>query len=749
MPPKYEYVDKTGQLLKKGPRDLKNQRLTDLAEKYSHPSTNNYPAKDITSSPLAGTFKSGFTPTSPFFSGVAGPYKKRRIFNHQKRRFYGFSAVELQELGVLAGVGDDPYDETYVDVMTGNIIGRTYRRDLDNPIHPLYARQNWEKESDIGLDNGPIPVRGEDTGYWLVSNDNIWAVLEPCLQLVSLLLDNANWFPWFDAILHGEIREVDPTRVPSAHVTKELYSIHMRPPAERNEPLQIQKTKDKLKAAAGTLMFRLSSGYCNPYTGAAQNHTVSYGMTRKNFMKRQPSFTVDIATELLQPLLTGELNYDERMLAQFQVATTILHETGHALWEHRYYDVTYDVYKEPYFEDETLPEMGWSLENHIWGGEPKDLNHPTYFAGGPGLPSMGVVRSYWFNECSTAHGVKDMVPLDEVKGPYNLARGSNPFYYIRYWPIPTTWFKDMHKKDKWEHLVRKFGADSLEMGPMTLGSEFRSNDRDPRNLKQKKNSDSNFNERFMFPAQRAALNPDEKVAAATENQRREKALEILKQMRALYSVKSEFMSDEERAAGAGAPVIEPMEVYTCKCPRYDAIKKHFLGNRGPQELAFDSMEFDIPEPTLLRYIQDRGGISLDAEDLRSFLHCCNVKKELFNYRPFPGTGMVTRIPAGWPAAPPKPIRAMQTPDQANYDKIKKVLLDNEFQDTMYGTRGEFRDMPIGDLGDLANSYLPAEEESILRDELPLILHEMAIRDPAILTLGPKNIVRLRTPIQAF
>lgn len=55
-----------------------------------------------------------------------------------------------------------------------------YGGKLDNPIHPLYARRNWEKMGDIPRHRGPIPVRGEVAGYWLVSlmfSSNIFSLL--------------------------------------------------------------------------------------------------------------------------------------------------------------------------------------------------------------------------------------------------------------------------------------------------------------------------------------------------------------------------------------------------------------------------------------------------------------------------------------------------------------------------------------------------------------------------------------------
>jgi hypothetical protein len=124
--------------------------------------------KNQSQSPIAGTFKSGFTPLSPFVNGRAG-IRKRRIHNYQKKRFYGFSADELVKLGVMAAVGPDPYDESFEDFETGQPIGPGYAGELDNPIHPIYQASQWERRSKMLKSRALVPVRGDTGGYWVVS----------------------------------------------------------------------------------------------------------------------------------------------------------------------------------------------------------------------------------------------------------------------------------------------------------------------------------------------------------------------------------------------------------------------------------------------------------------------------------------------------------------------------------------------------------------------------------------------------
>ena len=120
--------------------------LTSLAQKYGHPiGTLDYTSHRI----LTSTGKSGLTPIS---SPLPTPITEERLKNYQKRRFYGFSAAELEEMGTMAALGDEQMVA-----------------ELTNPIHPMYVRSQWESLADMPRHRGPVPIRGDEDGYWLVS----------------------------------------------------------------------------------------------------------------------------------------------------------------------------------------------------------------------------------------------------------------------------------------------------------------------------------------------------------------------------------------------------------------------------------------------------------------------------------------------------------------------------------------------------------------------------------------------------
>lgn len=104
---------------------------------------------------LKNTGKSGLTPITPgiFSDG------QRYLQNYQKRRYYGFSAAELNAMEAMAALNTETMTST-----------------LDNPVHPMYELSQWETYQQMGKHLGPIPIRGDHEGYWVVSFNHKLAI---------------------------------------------------------------------------------------------------------------------------------------------------------------------------------------------------------------------------------------------------------------------------------------------------------------------------------------------------------------------------------------------------------------------------------------------------------------------------------------------------------------------------------------------------------------------------------------------
>lgn len=136
-----------------------------------------------------GIKKSGLTPISPWGPGnFNDPYRKQLIYQ-QNRWLQGYDTSQLMMLRAMAA---------YEDFLVSEL--------LDNEIHPLYAIDNWEKSLEPRI-NLPLFEIGTQPGYWEASNECVWKILEPCLRLASQFISNQHCWPWWDALIFGELKD--------------------------------------------------------------------------------------------------------------------------------------------------------------------------------------------------------------------------------------------------------------------------------------------------------------------------------------------------------------------------------------------------------------------------------------------------------------------------------------------------------------------------------------------------------------
>jgi hypothetical protein len=78
--------------------------------------------------------------------------------------------------------------------------------------------------------------------------------------------------------------------------------------------------------------------------------------------------------------------------------------------------------------------------------------------------------------------------------------------------------------------------------------------------------------------------------------------------------------------------LSPEPILKYRCPRYDEIKKFLFGRKTRRDLALDTMNFVMPEHTLLGYIIRNGKLQpeLKPDEWRNFLIITHHTKELFS-----------------------------------------------------------------------------------------------------------------------
>jgi hypothetical protein len=238
------------------------------------------------------------------------------------------------------------------------------------------------------------------------------------------------------------------------------------------------------------------------------------------------------------------------------------------------------------------------------------------------------------------------------------------------------------------------------------------------------------------------MSAEQQTYFRVENLRRSRAMQIYQSM----------TQSTESSSHPPNPLLEKdedfnekAEVLIFECPRWDEITQYLFTNRGPLELAFDTMTFDIPEPTLYRYVMDRGGLAITPEEFRQFLLFTNNKKQLFSYNPFPGLGTITQLSTGWPSSTTYTIKRLGPPHPQTFLNFKLTMHDAQVQERLYAEFGEFRDLDCETLRDFVNAYLPPSDR-IAASEIELVVSECA-RTGQFLALGPKRIARLTFKIK--
>ncbi|KAF7867432.1 hypothetical protein EAF04_005515 [Stromatinia cepivora] len=441
------------------------------------------------------------------------------------------------------------------------------------------------------------------------------------------------------------------------------------------------------------VMFGFHSGYEDVATGLPRSRTSRNAITRNHTVYDR--IEVLISTELAQPLLRDDLTDAEKMGNRLRIATTLVHEFA------------------------------------IWGGQPTSLITQVYNRGGPGLPNLGIIKTSWFTDKNKSYQTSRKAP------PLNFKprRGRiDKFHTYDYWPVPTPWYKTLFTEGFWEN-VREFGPEAKRMRIEKLGMRFLSKDHpDAKNRVDDSGISIGGGWSYGPPQTRSQ----------TQRFRMKNRLSVT--LTKQYDVKKVETYDPLDYLNIKPPVV------TYSCPRWDGITEYLFGNRGPLDLALDSMEI-LSEPTFFRYIRDHGGINLTPMEFRSFLGVANERRELFLWEPFPGFGVVKRIATGWP--PPTPGSSIlwtspsSEPDEDNMETLDNLMSDQAVQEALYEYCGECRDLDMETFRKWLVYRFEAEEfdgEDADEDFWVVILE--TVRQGGIyFTLGPKNIVRFIYPIE--
>lgn len=252
-----------------------------------------------------------------------------------------------------------------------------------------------------------------------------------------------------------------------------------------------------------------------------------------------------------------------------------------------------------------------------------------------GLPPLGLVKSNWFNQRNENYNQNpSFVVLRESE--VAIGRPIDPFRIVEFWPVPTHWMHSLFQSNLWDLVVRQYGNDATAMGPLTRGTQISTDV--PTILSNYEYLDNLTAGLRHSPIRIKRITTP---AEEWENARRIKADNIRAALADRLTWEgSNNPGDSSNGDNSAEDTSDNDSQYSDsydddyknpQCPRWEDITQYLFNNRGPNELALDTMTFDIAEPNLYKYILDRGGLDITAEEFRSFLAMANKREELFRY----------------------------------------------------------------------------------------------------------------------
>jgi len=105
--------------------------------------------------------------------------------------------------------------------------------------------------------------------------------------------------------------------------------------------------------------------------------------------------------------------------------------------------------------------------NKLWGGDTVDIVGLAA-NGGPGFPSMGLMKSNWPSKRRGRRTCRIKLREGEI----------DMFEIYDRYPVPASWVGNMFTTSTWEVRLRKYGAKATAMGPLTYGTRNKLGERD-------------------------------------------------------------------------------------------------------------------------------------------------------------------------------------------------------------------------------------------------------------------------------
>ncbi|KAK1976382.1 hypothetical protein LZ30DRAFT_785622 [Colletotrichum cereale] len=420
---------------------------------------------------------------------------------------------------VLQAMQDMQDDEDWQSLVLGGVttqellddgilsLGNTFGCNLENDLHRLLQRSKWNAATWRGDEpENPRLVyqAGNFKGEWDPrTNDDLWQRMQPALQAASRILTflehhDPFWARLMDVFNRVRVPSNRDPRPPHKRRMYSAWNFRMQ-----NDTLSVTVADDHVRSsvdAVGTtwktldscMQFELGSAF-----GSSSDGDTLAGSTTAEGDK----IVVKLSVDAMWPLVVDGYSHDEKIMSQFSLAATIIHEIAHAVnyahmhWLHTpgptaeliadlqtrpdleraLVDIGVTLFGskdlnnrnpiEPYFGNEQKSELGHSAENHIFGGSNwqaicqsnMPIKHLHF------LPS-GSLMTRW--PTGFKYDNDRMQTWDEIrKNPADMVLRTPPMPADTYrLPVKVADIARFFSEGFWRSEVRKFGTAALRLG---------------------------------------------------------------------------------------------------------------------------------------------------------------------------------------------------------------------------------------------------------------------------------------------
>ncbi|KAI9051833.1 hypothetical protein LZ554_004095 [Drepanopeziza brunnea f. sp. 'monogermtubi'] len=455
--------------------------------------------------------KSGLTPVFRGFNTQL-PGALRDAEQFQKSILFDYTTQQLQDLDAISE-------------------RRLRKPDIRGSAVPFWSRGNWY--------NGGGEVKtyrraGTRSGRWVGSDEDVWAAVQECIIMASKLLnENVYVVEFINHLIIGDQKPIARKRVPRWTTNRpdrqrpfELTSLGMggfispeRQDQLRGERVALYKHLQQLL----TIAFKTSNEdpfkdseeavpempYQDSTDAWTEGDVSDIEGDESNVDKVSNGIYTFIDFDIVAPLLGDRLNDAERLGLQYWIATTLVHESIHALWivlharkTRRETGIALHARIEPYVVTDQIMELGFAMEGRALGGHLKPMWKKPHINFGywvePGFPTTNDIARK-----NSGSAVLQSAALDTAVCAY---------------PVPVSFFEAIHNEDFWQ-LLPNLGTPLLQIGALKEGvMHVVVLDRDAQNgIRTVRESAAAMNRRTQFDAQinvmmdnLMGMTPDEK-----------------------------------------------------------------------------------------------------------------------------------------------------------------------------------------------------------------------------------------------